>query len=39
MELVALISGAQGEEAHQEYKEVDGIYRRHDLLLLFLYSV
>ena len=24
MEVVALMSGAQGEEAHQEYKEEDG---------------
>ena len=29
MEVVALMSGAQGEEAHQEYKEGDGSHRGH----------
>ena len=31
MEVVALMSGAQGEEAHQAYKEEDGSHRGHVL--------
>ena len=34
MEVVALMSGAQGEEAHQEYKEGDGSHRRHVLIII-----
>ena len=31
MEVVPLMSGAKGEEAHQEYKEEDGSYYEHVL--------
>ena len=31
MEVVLLMSGAQGEEAHQEYKEEDGSHCDHVL--------
>ena len=37
MEVVALMSGAQGEEAHQEYKEGDGNHCGHDwIIILFM---
>ena len=35
MEVVALMSGAQGEEAHQEYKEGDGSHCEHDGIIIF----
>ena len=35
MEVVALMSGAQGEEAHQAYKEGDGSHRRHFIIIIF----
>ena len=38
MEVVALMSGAQGEEARQEYKEEDGIHCEDDLIL-FVYGM
>ena len=38
MEVVALMSGAQGEEAHQAYKEGDGSHRRH-VLEYYLFMV
>ena len=34
MEVVALMSGAQGEEAHQAYKEGNGSHRRHFLIII-----
>ena len=36
MEVVALMSGAQGEEAHQEYKEGDGIHCGDDWIIILL---
>ena len=36
MEVVALMSGDQGEEAHQEYKEEYGSHCRHDWIIIFL---
>ena len=36
MEVVALMSGAQGEEAHQEYKEEDDIHCGYDWIIIFL---
>ena len=39
MELVALMSGAKFEEAHQAYKEGGGIHGKNDWLLFCLWSV
>ena len=36
MRVVALMSGTQGEKAHNEYKEGKGIHRRHGGCLLIL---
>ena len=36
MEVVALMSGAQGEEAHQEYKEGDNIHCGDDGIIILL---
>ena len=37
MEVVALMSGAQGEEAHQEYKEDYGSHCGYDwIIILFM---
>ena len=35
MEVVVLMSGAKGEEAHHLYKEGDGSHRGHVFRLLF----
>ena len=35
MEVVALMSGAKGEEAHHLYKEGDGSHRRACYVLMF----
>lgn len=39
MELVILMSGAEGEKAHKAHKEGDGSHRRHACLLFCLWSV
>ena len=39
MEVVALMSGAQGEEAHQAYKEGDGSHRRHVFYYYIVYGL
>ena len=37
MEVVALMSGAKGEEAHKEYKEEDGSHCDHHwIIILFM---
>ena len=36
MEVVDLMSGAQGEESHREYKEGDASYCEHDRIIIFL---
>ena len=36
MEVVALMSGARGEEAQQEYKERDGSHCGHDWIIILL---
>ena len=39
MEVVALMSGAQGEEAHQAYKEGNGSHWKHVWVLFWLWYV
>ena len=36
MEVVDLMGGAQGEEAHQAYKEGDASHGRHDFIIILL---
>ena len=36
MEVVPLMSGAQGQEAHQEYKEGDGSHCWDDWIIILL---
>ena len=36
MEVVALISGAQGEEAHQAYKEGNGSHRKNFFIIVLI---
>ena len=39
MEVVALMSGAKGEEAHHLYKEGDGNHRGYVLIIILIWFV
>ena len=39
MEVFPLMSGAKGEESHQEYKEGDGSHCEHVLIIILIWFV